>query len=239
MPKGIYKHKSLSKKHKEKLSNVLKGRIFSKKHRNNLSKALKGRVLTKTWKRKMSEARKGKIPWNKGKKMNEKIRKKMSEGRKGIKFSEAHKRNIGKTSKGRKHTKKTKQKISDANKGKQRTKEAIAKMRKNHADFSREKNPNWLGGSSFEPYSVDFNESLKKDIRKRDNYTCQKCGKLQKDELKQCRRKLAIHHIDYNKKNCKENNLITLCCSCNGAVNCDRLDWMNYFRNKLKKHVNT
>ena len=33
---------------------------------------------------------------------------------------------------------------------------------------------------------------------------------------------LAIHHIDYNKKNNKEENLITLCRSCNVKVNFNR-----------------
>ena len=115
---------------------------------------------------------------------------------------------------GKKHNEKTKKELSKA------------KM--------KDKNPSWRGGISFEPYTPKFNNTLKKKIRKRDNYTCQFCGKLQKDELKQYNRRLPIHHIDYNKKNCEECNLITLCCGCNGKVNYDRLDWMNYFRDKLK-----
>ena len=36
--------------------------------------------------------------------------------------------------------------------------------------------------------------------------------------------RLVIHHIDYNKKNCNLNNLITLCRSCNAKANYNR-DW--------------
>ena len=43
MPRGIYKHKPLSKKHKENLSKTHKGKHFSEKHKDNISKALKGK----------------------------------------------------------------------------------------------------------------------------------------------------------------------------------------------------
>ena len=36
--------------------------------------------------------------------------------------------------------------------------------------------------------------------------------------------KLCIHHINYNKKDCKPKNLITLCKSCNSKANYDR-EW--------------
>ena len=39
-----------------------------------------------------------------------------------------------------------------------------------------EKHPRWLGGTSFEPYTEEFNRQLKELIRLRDNYQCQKCG---------------------------------------------------------------
>lgn len=37
-------------------------------------------------------------------------------------------------------------------------------------------------------------------------------------------RKNNVHHIDYNKKNCDQYNLITLCVSCNTRANFDR-EW--------------
>ena len=87
---------------------------------------------------------------------------------------------------------------------------------------------NWRGGISKEPYSFDFNDKLKEQIRKRDNYTCQKCGN------KSNGRKLSIHHIDYQKKNTNPTNLIALCVSCNSKVNANREHWTNYFQETME-----
>ena len=94
-----------------------------------------------------------------------------------------------------------------------------------------EKHPNWLGGKSFEPYGIEFNNRLKEKIRKRDNYTCQECGYTQE----QLRYKLCVHHIDYNKQNNNLDNLITLCRSCHTKTNFRRKDWIDYFKNKVRK----
>ena len=82
---------------------------------------------------------------------------------------------------------------------------------------------NWSGGLSREPYPYYFRESLKREIRKRDNYTCACCGKWGN----------SIHHIDYNKNNCLESNLITLCKSCNTKANYHRNKWTKFYKNKL------
>lgn len=87
-------------------------------------------------------------------------------------------------------------------------------------------NPAYIDGRSFELYTLEFNEQLKEFIRKRDNYTCQKCGIKEKDYY----RKLDNHHIDYNKRNCQEDNLITLCHNCNTIVNSNRDYYYSYFR---------
>ena len=71
-------------------------------------------------------------------------------------------------------------------------------------------NPSWEGGKSFEQYPPSFSQQLKDRIRVRDNFICQDCGV---PEL-ECSRRLDIHHIDGNKKNCKEDNLKSLCMSC-------------------------
>ena len=92
---------------------------------------------------------------------------------------------------------------------------------------------NWKGGISKELYGSDFTEKLKEKIRKRDNYICQLCNRTQNKELKKFGYRLPIHHIDYDKKNNKENNLITLCKGCNSTVNKDRLDWMRFFQPKV------
>jgi 5-methylcytosine-specific restriction endonuclease McrA len=83
-----------------------------------------------------------------------------------------------------------------------------------------EKNPCWKGGISFEPYSSAFTKELKEAIRQRDNYTCAVCGHYPAFE---------VHHIDYDKKNCEPENLITLCKSCHTKTNFNRKYWINYF----------
>jgi hypothetical protein len=79
-------------------------------------------------------------------------------------------------------------------------------------------NPNWKGGIGRLPYSYDFKIN-RKLVLKRDNYTCQKCNK----------KGTHVHHIDYNKQNCKKSNLISLCCKCNSEVNGNRDYWYAYF----------
>ena len=80
-------------------------------------------------------------------------------------------------------------------------------------------NPNWKGGISCEPYCFEWSSKEFKDfIKERDGYRCLNpyCfGNIHR---------LSVHHIDYNKKNCDPNNLITLCVSCNSRANKDR-EW--------------
>ena len=114
---------------------------------------------------------------------------------------------------GKHHTKKSKEKI----------KAALIGL------LILDKNPNWKGGLSKLPYAFEFTKELKESIRKRDNYTCQKCGIKQK-LLTGYHKKLSIHHIDYDKNNCSIDNLITLCKKCNSEVNANRDYWYAYFK---------
>jgi len=91
----------------------------------------------------------------------------------------------------------------------------------------------WRGGVSFLPYSPDFNIKLKEVIRKRDDYTCQNCGMTEEEYLIVYGVNLSIHHIDYNKQNCKEENLITLCNQCNIRANFNRDYWKDLYQNKI------
>lgn len=89
-----------------------------------------------------------------------------------------------------------------------------------------DRNPAWLGGISFEPYPIKWTDKFKESIRERDNYVCQECG-VHQDELK---RKLHIHHIDYDKDNLNPDNLIALCINCHTKTNHNRDYWANYFK---------
>jgi len=89
--------------------------------------------------------------------------------------------------------------------------------------------PNWLGGLSRLPYTIEFTASLKESIRDRDGHKCQYCGKTEEQEIKDYNKALAIHHIDYDKENCLDTNLISLCCECNTKANKNRDYWFAYF----------
>jgi len=105
---------------------------------------------------------------------------------------------------------------------------------------------NWQGGINKNKYNKLFNKELKLSIRTRDNFTCQYCKIIENDYYKVYNRVLSIHHIDYNKENCKENNLITLCLPCNTKANNYRDYWYAYYSyiiaqkykgNIMKKHI--
>lgn len=87
------------------------------------------------------------------------------------------------------------------------------------------KNPAWKGGISFEPYSTDFVGTLKRKIRVRDGHACSIC-RTQQEQLP---RALDIHHIDYDKKNTAESNLVALCQSCHAKTNYRRQEWIDFF----------
>ena len=99
--------------------------------------------------------------------------------------------------------------------------------------LAKENNPNWLDGIDKLGYSFEFNNKLKEQIRKRDNYICQKCGVKQENYY----RKLDVHHIDYDKDNLNEINLISLCSSCNLEANFNRDYWYAYFMYILKEKI--
>jgi len=90
-------------------------------------------------------------------------------------------------------------------------------------------NPNYIDGKSNEPYTEEFTSELKEFIRKRDNHMCQGCGMTEKKHLSINGQVLHIHHIDYNKINCAQYNLLTLCQPCNLKANYNRDYWFAYY----------
>lgn len=163
--------------------------------------------------------RKGKDNPFYGKKHNKRAKNKMRKFRIGKLLSKETKMKISRIMKvnppfkGHKHNYKTKLKFSE-----------IAKKR------TGIKNPNYKHGLGKFPYSIEFNNQLKLKIRERDKFTCQKCGMKEKENIQKYNRVLEIHHIDYDKQNCKEDNLITLCKICNCKTNANRDYWYAYFK---------
>ena len=153
----------------------------------------------------------------------EEHRRNLSKALKGKKPSMLAVENSIKARKGKHHSEEHKKKISESAKrvgagkwmkGKKQSQETILKRIKKGKEHW-----NWQGGKSFEPYITDWTETLRRAIRERDNYICQLCGQYGN----------TVHHIDYNKKNCNSDNLITLCRGCNIKVNYNRNYWKNYF----------
>ena len=93
-------------------------------------------------------------------------------------------------------------------------------------------NPNWKGGVSRLPYPFNFDEMLKEKIRARDNYSCQLCGISENKR----RVKLPVHHVDYDKNNLLDNNLVTLCIKHNGTCNGNRSFWTEYWNDYLHEN---
>ena len=184
----------------------------------SISKSLKGHSISEETRQKMRDSH----PDNSG-------RKNPMFGRKG-ELSSMY---------GKKHTKETREKQSKAKKdkyigennpmygthrlgennpfyGKKHTKEVREKQSKIRIEKGLSKgknNPNWNNGSSFEPYSPEFNKEKKAQVLERDNYTCQNpnCEHLSEG--------LDVHHIDYDKKNNSLDNLTTLCDKCHTKTN--------------------
>jgi 5-methylcytosine-specific restriction endonuclease McrA len=79
-------------------------------------------------------------------------------------------------------------------------------------------------------YPKEWTYQLRWEVRARDNYECQIC------ELKQEKDSniFHVHHIDYNKQNCKKGNLITLCPSCHVRTNHNRPQWIKRFKRGIK-----
>jgi len=82
----------------------------------------------------------------------------------------------------------------------------------------------WTGFVSNGEYcDVWKDKEYREDVLKRDNYKCQSllCWNNSK--------RLVRHHIDYDKKNCKPDNLIVLCTSCNLRANKNREYWEKFY----------
>jgi hypothetical protein len=120
------------------------------------------------------------------------------------KMSEAHRNNM--VWLGKKHTEETKRKQS------------IVKSGIN--------NPTWNNWSSRFPYSMEWRRELKDRIRQRDHNICQLCHK----DIDEIGVGWATHHIDYDKNDCDEENLILLCKRCHGKTNhTNRKLWESLF----------
>jgi len=203
MPLLGFKHSEETKRKMSKAHTGEKHHMWGKHHTEKTKERLRikltGRTITDEWKQKIGDARRGR------------------------KHSLGTKQKIGMAHRGMNHTEESKRKISKTTKKAMAKKEIREKLINNHADVSGANNSQWLGGKSFEPYGLDFDKKLKENIKNRDGNSCQFCGVIEN------KKKLMIHHIDYDKENNDDLNLITLCNSHHSITNFNRPKWQFLF----------
>lgn len=97
--------------------------------------------------------------------------------------------------------------------------------------------PRYIDGRTELKYPSIFTKELKLTIRTRDNFICQCCGLTEEESKNKFKEVLHIHHIDYNKENCDETNLITTCRTCNAKANSERDYWYAYYSYLIKEYI--
>ena len=223
----MQKNSHITQKHKDAISKKLKGRKLSKTHREKISLAKKGIPCTEETRIKISSTRKNRdVAGGKNNPMY---------GMKG-ELSPSYGRNGEKHPMyGKTHSRETIEKMRKIKLGKKSPEHSERMSGKGNPLYGvrlyKEYNYNWRGGKSFEPYPVGWNKNFREQIRHRDGYKCQLCGM---SEIENGRR-LAVHHIDYEKFNIKQKNLISLCHRCHLKTNGKREYWKIFFSNMIKE----
>lgn len=247
--------KKLSEEHIEKIIKANTGKRASAEARKNMSKARKGRFIGENspcFGIKHSDEFKEKIRIaNTGRKFSEEHKRKISGSNIGKKHSEVTKNKQSESKKGNKNpnynkkaSKDTRKKMSESKKGsnhpnygKAMSKEQKLKISKAHMGLlSGNKNPNWQGGISFEPYCPKFNEVFKEKIRDAFGRKCFVCNKTEAGGG----RKLSVHHVQYNKNcGCDDDlkcDFVPLCMSCHSKTSNGKRE---YWENKIVKKLRT
>ena len=101
-------------------------------------------------------------------------------------------------------------------------------QRSRSAAIMADRNPRWNNGSSFLPYCPKFTNELREEIREAFGRKCYICGTPEHG------RKLAVHHINFDKKaGCygRKFNLIPLCAKCHGKIGGSRHYYFNLLAN--------
>jgi hypothetical protein len=217
-----------------------RGKKLSEEHKKKISKATK-----QMWEDGVFDAphireayaKQGRS--TKGSKRTREQRRKMSKAHKGLDVSHLHTPEAREKHRqallGKKQTSESNRKRSETLKGREFTEE----HRQNLSEAGKKRQDNrgrnslwWRGGVKDNPYPEEFTRYLKRKIRKRDNYECQCCG------LDVYGSRFGhVHHIDGDKQNCREENLVLVCITCHNAIhgrNNITSDKIEEYRSRLK-----
>lgn len=185
---------------------------------------------------KISKTLKGTTPWNKGLKMSKEFNEHCRQGHIGLKLSEKHKKNISLSNKGLNTGSKNGMYGNKYIHSKFINCPICSKQLKSRGLgahlLGHTQPPNWVEAKKkisesvyqqweelyssgrkikrSRKYTKDWTEILKEYIRNKYLRKCLDCG----IDEKKCKKKLHVHHVDWNKLNCSEENLIPLCTSC-------------------------
>lgn len=232
----LKKGKRLSEEHKKRLSESHKGKVTwqkglikeTDKRVLKISEAKMGNKLSEEHKEKLRRARRKRVITEKTKKQTSETWKEKWEDSKFKEYMLSCRNMSGVNNPfyNKKHKKETLQRISELSKERWSCPESRKKMMESR-DYSKISGPNsihWQGGISNEPYCDAWaDREYKQDILERDNYQCQNLDCWERSK------RLMPHHIDYDKKNCHPDNLITLCGSCNVRANFNRDYWQKFY----------
>lgn len=111
----------------------------------------------------------------------------------------------------------------------ERTQEYKDKMKEALLKYSGENNHNWRGGIS----KIKYTRVDKDTIYERDGHCCYLCKRTKLDS----RQPIEIHHINFNRVDNLENNLISLCRDCHNLFHRDREIGEMYLTELMKKRV--
>jgi len=92
-----------------------------------------------------------------------------------------------------------------------------------------EGNPNWRGGTCRIPYPYEFDEEYKETVRWLYGNRCVICGRPQKNP------NLSVHHINYDKTDCRLENLVPLCKECHNKTLRNREYWKKFLTKKVEE----
>lgn len=196
------------------------GKKQSQEVKEKISAQRKGRKLSEPWKQKISESLCGEKNPFYGRKHSEETKRKISEKKKGRNISIEQRLKISLSLKGR----------PSPNKGKKASIESCKKRSR-----PLERNPNWKGGISFEPYCPKFNKEFKERVRAFFGNRCVECGA-------QTEYQLHVHHVNFRKDSCCNKNIlpifVPLCRSCHSKTQFDRAFWEDWYVEIINQFYN-
>lgn len=226
--------KRLTEEHKRKIGLSLRGRVFTLEHRRNL-----GASISRTRKRLFKE---GKLKPNGlgiprtgaiKRKISKTKKRKFTSGEYDYDFSCLHSVSAVRKMANTKRRLYREGILVPYWKNKHLPKSLIKKMIKTKIErgvHRLERNSNWRGGLSFEIYGLEFNNHLREDVRNFYGRLCMICFKPENGD------RLAVHHIDYDKKNNLSENLISVHRGwCHSSTNHNRDFWKIYFRDIVRQ----